>query len=61
MFRMVGARCNGKSRMYLKLFERACELELEIEFAKSHELPYDNFQTELDKIYEILDMGKNKL
>lgn len=54
-------RGNGKSIESFKQFcERAAELELQIEFAKKFGLPCDNQLTERNKIYELLDRGRDE-
>lgn len=56
----IGGRSNGKSYIIRKkLCERAAELELQIDFAKKFDLPYETTQNELNKIYELLDGGRN--
>ena len=55
----IGGRSNGKSYIKRKqLCEIAVELELQIDFAKKFDLPYDTTQNELNKIYNLLDGGR---
>ena len=55
----IGGRINGRSYIKSKeLCERAAELELQIDFAKKFDLPYDTTQNELNKIYDLLDGGR---
>lgn len=62
MLFLMGGRGSGKS---LKLFrdwcERASELELQIEFAKKFGMDYSTTETELNKIYKLLDGGRNEI
>lgn len=56
----IGGRSSGKSiRQFREWCERATELELQIDFAKKFDLPYETTQNELNKIYELLDGGRN--
>ena len=56
----IGGRINGISYIKRKeLCERAAEVELQIDFAKKFDLPYDTTQNELNKIYDLLDGGRN--
>lgn len=55
----IGGRINGRNYIKRKeLCERAAELELQIDFAKKFDLPYDTTQNELNKIYDLLDGGR---
>lgn len=55
----IGGRNYGKCYIKNKeLYERASELELQIDLAKKWDLPYDKLQNELNKIYELLDGGR---
>ena len=55
MFIKIGGRGNGKT--YMLLCERASELQLQIEFAKKFDLPYEEQLQELKSIYYKLDGG----
>lgn len=60
MLFLTGDRNNGKSYIRRRdLCERAAELELRISFAKTFDLPYETIENELNKIYDLLDGGRN--
>lgn len=57
----IGGRSSGKSiREFKQWCERAAELELQIEFAKKFNIPYETTQNELNEIYKFLDGGRNE-
>ena len=51
-------RRNGKT--FISLCNRAIELEHRIEFAKKFNLSYKKEEQELNKIYTIINGGKNE-
>jgi len=60
VFLMGGRGCGKSITAFRNWCERASELELQIEFAKKFGLDYTHTQTELDKIYQLLDGGRNE-